>query len=189
MSTLIQQDIALFFKINGQWHTTFLDWLLPLLRNQFFWSPLYLFALVFMLINFRKKGFWWIAFFLFTFAITDMLSSSVIKPWVGRLRPCADPYLTDSVRLLVGCGGPYSFTSSHATNHFGMAMFAFNTLLFIPRMWRWLFFIWAFCIAYAQIYVGVHFPLDITCGALLGCSIGACTAWAFNKKAGLFTLA
>lgn len=189
MSTLIQNDIELFFKINGQWHTPFLDWLLPLLRNQFFWSPLYLFAAVFILLNFKRKGFGWIAFFLITFAITDMLSSSIIKPWVGRLRPCADPNLADSVRLLVGCGGRYSFTSSHAANHFGMAMFAFNTLLFIPMMWRWLFFIWAFFIAYAQIYVGVHFPLDTACGALLGSTIGACTSLVFNKKAGLSTLA
>jgi undecaprenyl-diphosphatase len=189
MNNLIRYDIELFFKINRQWHNSFLDWLLPLLRNQFFWSPLYLFTLVFILINFKKKGFGWIAFFLITFAITDMLSSSVIKPWVGRLRPCADPFLADSVRQVVGCGGPYSFTSSHAANHFGMAMFAFKTLLFIPLAWRWILFAWAFAISYAQVYVGVHFPLDIACGALLGCAIGMGTAWTFNKKAGLSTLA
>jgi hypothetical protein len=31
--------------------------------------------------------------------------------------------------------------------------------------------------------------LDIACGALLGCAIGMGTAWTFNKKAGLPTLA
>jgi undecaprenyl-diphosphatase len=55
--------------------------------------------------------------------------------------------------------------------------------------WRWILFAWAFAISYAQVYVGVHFPLDIACGALLGCAIGMGTAWTFNKKAGLPTLA
>lgn len=189
MNSLIRYDIELFFKINGQWHSSFLDWLLPLLRNQYFWSPLYLFTVVFMVMNFKMKGWLWIGFFLINFSITDQLSSHLIKPWVGRLRPCADPHLADSVRQMVGCGGPFSFTSSHATNHFGMAMFAFSTLLFIPLQWRWLLFVWAFAISYAQVYVGVHFPLDIFCGALLGCVTGMGTAWVFNKKLGLPRLA
>ncbi len=189
MNSLIRYDIELFFKINGQWHNSFLDWLLPALRNQYFWSPLYLFTVVFVILNFKKKGLMWLAFFLINFALTDFISSSLIKPWVGRLRPCADPHLAHGVRKVVGCGGPYSFTSSHATNHFGMAMFAFITLFFIPKHWRWLLFLWAFAISYAQIYVGVHFPLDIFCGSLLGCIIGFGTAWVFNKKIGLPGLA
>lgn len=189
MNPLIRYDIELFFKINGSWHTVFLDGLLPLFRNPYFWGPLYMFAVVFVLMNFRLKGFIWIAFFLLTFACTDMISASVIKPWVGRIRPCADPYLADSVRQVVRCSGLFSFVSNHAANHFGMAMFTFKTFTFIPTSWKWLLFAWAFIISYAQVYVGVHFPLDITCGGLLGCIVGAGIAWIFNRKAGLPTLA
>jgi undecaprenyl-diphosphatase len=32
--------------------------------------------------------------------------------------------------------------------------------------------IWAFSIAFAQVYVGVHFPSDVLSGAILGCMIG-----------------
>lgn len=182
MNQLIRYDIALFSKINGQWHTPFLDWLFPLLRNQFFWSPLYLFLVVFMLLNFGKDGFRWIVFFLITFAIGDFASSSVIKPLVGRLRPCNDPMLADIIRSVVSCGSGKSFTSSHAANHFALAMFSFKTIPFVKTSWKWLFLFWALIISYAQVYVGVHYPLDITFGALLGCIVGNGTAWAFNKK-------
>lgn len=189
MNGILQYDIKLFSKINGQWHNNFLDWLLPLLRNQYTWAPLYLFIVVFMLINFKWTGLKWIIFLLVTFAITDMVSAAVIKPWVGRLRPCADPLLSDSVRTLVGCGGKFSFPSSHASNHFGLSMFTFQTLLFIPAAWRWLLLLWAFSISYAQIYVGVHFPVDTLCGALLGCIVGYATSSVFNKRIGFASLA
>lgn len=188
MNHLIEYDIALFSKINGQWHNGFLDWLMPLLRNPFTWAPLYLFAVVFMLINFKWKGFWWICFFLITFAITDMVSSGLIKPMVGRLRPCHNPMLASVIRSVVSCGGAFSFPSSHASNHFGLAMFGFRTLSFIPYPWRWLLFIWALSISYAQVYVGVHFPIDIICGTLLGCIAGFITSQAFNKRAGFAPL-
>jgi len=189
MSSLIRYDIALFTKINGVWHNGFFDWLFPLLRNEFFWSPLYLFLVVLMLLNYGRRGLYWILFFLVTFAIADMLSSSVIKPLVGRLRPCNDPLLADTVRSLVNCGSGKSFTSSHAANHFALAMFAFRTFLFVPLVWRWSFLLWAFAICYAQVYVGVHFPLDVTCGAILGCLIGTATASVFNNRTGLAALA
>lgn len=189
MDKLIHYDISLFSKINGEWHTRFFDWFFPLMRNQYTWAPLYLFAVVFILQHFKWKGFLWICFFLITFAITDMSSSAIIKPLAGRLRPCADPLLADVVRSLVGCGGRLSFPSSHASNHFGIAMFSFQTLLFIPLQWRWLLFLWALVICYAQVYVGVHFPVDIICGTLLGCTAGYMTGYVFNKKIGFGSLA
>lgn len=189
MNSIIRYDIALFTKINGVWHNSFLDWLLPLLRNEFFWSPLYMFLVVFMLMNYGKRGLYWILAFLVTFAMADMLSSSVIKPWVGRLRPCNDPLLADTVRSLVRCGSGKSFTSSHAANHFALAMFSFKTITIVPLAWRWCFLFWAFAVCYAQVYVGVHFPLDVTCGAILGCLIGMLTSKLFNSYTSLAALA
>jgi undecaprenyl-diphosphatase len=44
-------------------------------------------------------------------------------------------------------------------------------------------------IAYAQVYVGVHYPLDVLGGAGLGTLAGLLTATIFIKRAGNFTLA
>ncbi|MDX1685268.1 MAG: phosphatase PAP2 family protein, partial [Saprospiraceae bacterium] len=90
---------------------------------------------------------------------------------VERVRPCNDESIKQEVILRARCGGGYSFTSSHATNHFGLSMVLF--LLLGNRIaWRWLIFLWAALVSYAQIYVGVHYPLDILGGAVLGVMLG-----------------
>lgn len=182
MEALLHFDARLFFHINGQWHNAFLDAVLPFVRNQYFWAPFYLFLLVFMPLNFQRRGFYWILFFLIGFACTDYISSSIIKPLVARPRPCNDPFVAHFTRLLVDCGSGKSFPSSHAANHFGMAAFMYFTLRKDLGKWCWVFFIWAFLIAYAQLYVGVHYPLDIVVGTLLGLLVGSKVANIFNRK-------
>ena len=50
-------------------------------------------------------------------------------------------------------------------------------------------FAWAFLVSYSQVYVGVHFPLDVFCGAVVGYWLGFITAWFFNNKVGMLSLA
>ena len=176
-------DQALFIKLNGEWTNPVFDAVLPFIRNSFFWAPLYLFLLALVAVNFKSRGWWWVLFFLCTFAITDIVSSRLIKESVERLRPCNDPAMFDQIRLLLRhCGTGYSFTSSHATNHFGMAAFFFISFRKIIPKWAWMGFAWAFVIVYAQIYVGVHYPLDVTCGAILGTTIGLITGRFFDQR-------
>ena len=40
---------------------------------------------------------------------------------------------------------------------------------------------WAFVISLSQIYVGVHYPIDVFCGAILGTLIGLFTAKLYHK--------
>lgn len=99
--------------------------------------------------------------------ITDQLSSTLIKPLVGRIRPC-HAFTPDQIHLLVGCGG-LSFPSSHAVNNFGVAtMFS----QFYPKARVWLY-AFASLIAVSRVCVGVHYPSDIVGGAI----IGTCVAW------------
>ena len=47
------------------------------------------------------------------------------------------------------------------------------------------FFLWAFLISYAQVYVGVHYPLDIIAGTGIGILIGYLSGRSFNRNYGL----
>lgn len=181
-----QFDYSLFTKMNGQWHTPFFDAFLPFIREPFIWLPFYFFLILFATINFKMKGFYWVLFFIINAMLSDFVSSTLIKENLMRLRPCRDPFLADHVRFLVSyCPGSSSFTSSHAVNHFAAAMFIFTTFRkAVSPKWAYIF-LWAFAISYAQVYVGVHFPFDVFCGAIVGLILGYIPANIFNNKIGL----
>ena len=183
---ILRLDYKAFSKVNEQWHNSFLDFILPFIREPFVWIPLYFFLAIFILQNFKLRGVYWVMFFIITAMLSDYLSSSVIKENLWRVRPCREPFLADHVRFLVSyCPRSSSFTSSHAVNHFAASMFIFTTFKkSLSPKWAFIFF-WAFAICYAQVYVGVHFPFDVICGAIVGVIIGYIPAKIFNTKIGL----
>lgn len=179
LEQLIHYDQELFLFINQVGSNLFFDWLMPILRNPYTWAPLYLFLIIFLIRHYKKKGIVMLVFFVLTFALADSISASVVKPEVMRIRPCNDVEFKDQVKLRVRCGSGYSFPSSHATNHFALGMFL---LVIFRRRWKpivWLSLGWAASISFAQIYVGVHYPIDILAGAVLGSMIGIVTATIF----------
>ncbi|HMO61283.1 MAG TPA: phosphatase PAP2 family protein [Ferruginibacter sp.] len=183
MEQLLQLDRSLFKLLNSQWHNAFFDAVFPYLRIAEFWGPLYLFLIIFSVRNFGYKGWLWVLFLLLTVTLTDMVSSRLIKENITRLRPCNNPLYADWIRVLVAYRPQSSsFTSSHAANHFGVAMFVFATYSKVFKKWPALFFVWALLICYAQVYVGVHYPLDIAGGTVVGCLTGYITASFFNRK-------
>ena len=183
---LVQWDQSLFISINSEWTNPVFDVVLPIMRNSFIWYPVYLFLLIFVLLNFKARGLWWVVFFLSTLALTDMTGTYVFKHVFERLRPCSDPEFFTHVRLLLKqCAGGYSFTSNHAANHFGMATFFFITFRHLFKIWAWIALYWAAAICYSQVYVGVHYPLDVLAGAMLGLAFGITTGTFFNKRFGI----
>jgi len=189
LQTILEWDSWLFLKINTIFTHPLLDKIFPLWRDSELWVPFYLFLIVLAIVNFGKKAGSWILFAIINVALTDQASSSLIKNWFARIRPCNEELLVGKMRLLLEhCSGGFSFTSSHATNHFGFAMFVFLTTRHLFGKWgKWLF-VWAATISYGQVYVGVHYPIDILFGALLGSGIGALTAGYYNRKMGPITL-
>jgi undecaprenyl-diphosphatase len=114
--------------------------------------------------------------------ISDQFSANLVKNTFERLRPCNDPILKTKVHLLTYCGGGYSFMSAHATNHFAIAVYF--SMLFKKRLPSMLPYalIWAASIALSQVYVGVHYPFDVICGAITGCVFGYLASLFVIKK-------
>lgn len=185
LEALLEFDEQLFQLLNGHWHNSLLDTVMPFLRNKYFWSPLYLFIISFLWLNYKRKGLYIILFAILTIVFSDQISSHLIKPLVGRLRPCQNIDMQAMLRLLVPCGAGKSFVSAHATNHFALAIFFAGVFRFQVR-WLWVFGVfWASMIAYGQVYVGVHYPIDVFFGALLGVGIGLLNLLFLEKIAGI----
>jgi membrane-associated phospholipid phosphatase len=160
---------------------------MPLLRESIVWIPLYAFLIAFAYINFDRKGLFWVLGAILTVTLSNYISSDIIKPYYNTPRPCRDAILDTSARLLINrCPGNGSFTSSHAANHFALAMFIYQTLKVVANWSKW-FFVWAFAICYAQVYVGVHYPIDVIGGALVGLACGFFISLLFNFKFDLAT--
>jgi membrane-associated phospholipid phosphatase len=182
---LVQADYALMLKLNRDWHAPFFDTIALFIRESTFWVPLYVFLLLFITINYGRKGFWWAVALLGLVALTDLFSSHLVKEMLYRPRPCRDEMMAHKIRFLAKtCGMNGSFTSSHATNHFAIAMFIYQTMKKTSSWWG-IAFIWAGLISYAQVYVGVHYPFDILGGALIGSLAGFYAARLFNHQTGL----
>lgn len=175
--TLLGWDRALFHWVNEGWSNGLLDILMPWARNKLAWLPLYVFCIAWMAYNLpARKTLVILGFVAVGVFASDTLSSKLIKYAVHRPRPCQELVMDPPVVTRVPCGSGYSFTSSHATNHFFLA--AFLSLLFRPVMGRWrlAWYAWAGWVAVAQVYVGVHYPADVMAGGLLGWVIGSSMA-------------
>lgn len=185
MQQLLTWDEHLFRLINNGMANPFFDFLMPWLRNAEFWAPLYLYLAAFAVCTYKKRGWLWILFFIATVTLTDTVSSKIIKEYIWRERPFNNPALEEWVRVLVHKPINSSFTSSHAANHFGAAAFIAYTLKPVWGKWVYIFYAWAAVICLAQVYVGVHYPFDVTCGSIVGFLLGYGVAKAFNKYWGI----
>lgn len=145
------------------------DYWFTIFRDKHSWIALYLFLLVRLFFLFGKQTFKLIALVAILIFITDQLNSSVLKKWVKRDRPCNELYFKDGFTPAINCSGGYSFPSSHATNHMGIAVFL--VLIFGIGNWRFLLIPWAILIGFSQVYVGVHFPFDVMVGFVEGALI------------------
>lgn len=178
---IIDIDKQLFLLINQGLSNPVFDWLLPILRNPYTWAPVYLFLIIFFIKNYGKLGVIVVLCTLANFAISDGVSSHLIKNAVKRVRPCNDIEFKHDIHVRVRCGSGFSFTSSHATNHFAMAFF---WVILFRRKWKhamWLSITWAALISISQVYVGVHYPFDILCGAIIGILIGITSGNLFKR--------
>lgn len=177
MQEIIQLDKELFIFLNTLGSTTW-DGFWIFLSERTYWIPLYIFLLYLLYKNFGlKKTGLILALTLLMVLFTDQITN-LFKDGFQRPRPCFTPEFEGIMRG-VACErrGLYGFTSAHASNHFAIALLLG---LVFRNSYKWMLpvlIIWAALIAYSRIYLGVHFPLDVICGAAMGLILG----WSFYK--------
>lgn len=93
--------------------------------------------------------------------LAEGLINWLLKPMFRRERPYKHPGLS---RLLVAAPGPHSWPSAHA----GSSAAAAVVLSAFYPLWSPLFVGVALLIAYSRVYVGVHYPLDVLAGIVVG---------------------
>jgi len=95
--------------------------------------------------------------------ISAVISEYIFKMLVARPRPTVD-----MGAIIVGAADNFSFPSSHAVLAFA---FAYVLSAEESKFTKW-FYALAVLIALSRVYLGVHYPLDIIGGAILGWGIG-----------------
>ena len=179
LSIIKSLDTGFFLFLNSL-HNSFFDGFMYLFSQVYVWIPFYI-SVIYILIKVAKKdAIWLILALILCAALADRISSGVIKDLVQRLRPTRNPSLEGLVHIVNGyMGGKYGFVSSHAANTFGFALL--SSLLLRERVYVVLVFLWAIVTSYSRIYLGVHYPLDIIGGILVGFSVALLCFWLIKK--------
>jgi undecaprenyl-diphosphatase len=168
MEELIQFDKQLLLMLNGS-DSTFIDGVALTLTKAGTWVPLYvslLYVVVKNNINWRT-----IVLILASAGLCVLLAGTIddeiVKPLVARWRPTHDPQIGSLVDVVNGYrGGNYGFFSAHASNTFSIALFF--SLLVRHRWFTVGMVIYSLTNCWTRMYLGVHYPGDITVGLLWG---------------------
>ncbi len=172
MEQLLAWDKELFLWLNSLGSSGFdAFWMLMTHRG----SNVVIYLMVWLYLAYKwslKTALYLLLFTGFLILCTDQLTN-LFKVQVGRLRPCYDQEIASLVRLVKPtCGGRFSFFSGHASNSFALALFFGKLLKPLNPNFICVLVFFAGLIAYSRVYIGVHFPLDILCGSVVGSLLG-----------------
>ncbi len=182
----VLKDIHWFLYINS-FRNPILDFLMPILSNLNLFLP---FIIIFLFLRFivadKNEKIMWIILLL-AIGLSDTLCAHIIKPIIGRLRPYQvlngvylykwHHWIITNPTLRHHFSHSYSWPSCHASNIWTVTSFLLVRkfkvgLIMIPL---------AVGVCYSRIYLGVHYPLDVASGALIGCIIGFSFAYLSTK--------
>lgn len=181
MEEIIQFDKQLLLLVNGS-DSTFLDWVVMTLTNAKTWIPLYL-SLLYVVIR-ANRNVRDVLLILCAAGLCVLLAGTIddeiVKPLVARWRPTHDPQIGSLVDVVDGYrGGDYGFFSAHASNTFSIALFF--SLLMRQRLLTIGLITWSLVNCWTRMYLGVHYPGDITVGLIWGATVGWLVYWLYRR--------
>ena len=159
---IVQIDKQMMVFFNKTISNPIFDFIMPIITNQNFLVFSGLVLIGYLAYYGGKRGRITIAVLLIAAGASDALCFQIVKPWVGRIRPSYEFY--EYIILLVSKGGKYSFPSNHAANSFVFA----TVISYFYEKNKTFLYILASAIAFSRVYVGVHYPLDIIFGSIIG---------------------
>jgi undecaprenyl-diphosphatase len=166
---MFQLDQNIFYFINSTLSNGFFDQIMPTLTDlhkepfaQYCLVPL---LLLFWFYKEKSRMLPLLLGLVITVGATDFACYRLLKPSFKRQRP---PAIESTINIRTDRYAGYSFPSSHAANNFAFATYL---SLCYPALTPFLVLIATFG-AFSRVYVGVHYPLDVLAGALVGCFFG-----------------
>jgi undecaprenyl-diphosphatase len=180
IETLKNIDTQLFLLLNGI-HNSFFDIVMWDLSSKIIWIPMYAYFIYILAKQYKKQCWIILLAIIVSVALADSLSVVLFKNVFLRLRPSHNPSLEGLVHIVNGYrGGNYGFISSHAANTFALAVLLLHFLKARFRYFPLFIYSWAVLVCYSRIYLGVHYPGDVICGALFGSMIAIIVLKAYN---------
>jgi len=167
MEFFITIDNICFHFINKQLSNPIFDFIMPIFNESKFFIPLLL--VPWLVLIFYDKPNRWKLLFLVPLAIMLVDQSGLwLKKTFFRPRPWVvmDPEMIN--HLVEPSGANLSFPSNHAANNAALAII-FSTVYYHLRFFFWSI---AFIIMFSRIYIGVHYPLDVISGCIMGSFYG-----------------
>ena len=179
LERLIHIDTEILLAING-WHAPWADTLMWIISAKMTWIPLYLLLIVLLVYRYRQPApttVKWlqkvpacvvmILTIVAAVGLADFIASGILKDWVARPRPSRVPELEGVLHLVNGYkSGRYGFVSSHAANT--MACGLLFSLIWRKKITTISLMLWVAANCYSRMYLGVHYPLDILGGLIVG---------------------
>ena len=192
LEQLLHIDTEILLAINA-WHAPWADRLMWIISAKETWIPLYILLIIYLVKRFRQPATiakWkWLRpvptciIIILTIAaavgLADFIASGILKELVARLRPSRVPELEGILHLVNGYkSGRYGFVSSHAANTMACALLF--SLVWRKKIATIGLMLWVAMNCYSRMYLGVHYPLDIIGGLMVGALVAVAAYWALR---------